>query len=234
MIRQLIGRRRRHILVDINTQRDFFLARGSMCIRNHRRVMVNVRRIMAWARHNNIPVISTCEVYPNNGNGIGTTHYCIDGTEGWKKIRYTMLNNRISFAADNDAVLPIDVLRQYRQIIFNKRCIDPFEEPRIERLLSEVQADRFVLIGACAEGAVKATALGLLQRGKKVIVVTDALGSIDKKEGKLAIRKMNAKGAKLVETKKLAGHSHLRSVSICNCPMCQRQTGAAVKIGTEY
>ena len=90
-------------------------------------------------------------------------------------------------------------------------------EPRIERLLSEVRADNFVLIGASAEGAVKAMALGLLQRGKKVSVVVDAVGLLNKREAKLALRKMGAKGAKLTETKKLAGVSHLRQVGICNC-----------------
>ena len=234
MIRQLLRVRRIYILVDINTQKDFLLARGKACIRNHRRVLANVRRMMAWARCRNIRTISTCEVYPNH-NGVGTIGYCIDGTEGQKKIPYTLLNNRASFAADGSTDLPEDILRQYRQIILHKRCVDPFDEPRIERLLSEVRADNFILIGASTEGAVKATALGLLQRGKRVSVVVDAVGSLDKREAKLALRKMGAKGAKLIETKKLAGVSHLRQVGICDCELCQGQAGkTSVRIGTEY
>jgi len=234
MIRQLIKRRRRWILVDINTQKDFFLAGGNACIKNHRRVLANVRRVMAWARRNNIRVISTCEVYPSH-NGIKEVGYCIDGTEGQKKIRYTLLSNRASFPADGSTDLPADILRQYRQIVLHKRCVDPFNEPRIERLFSEVRADNFVLIGANAEGAVKATALGLLQRSKKVSVVVDAVGLLNKREAKLAFRKMRAKGAKLIETKKLAGVSHLRQVGICDCESCRRRVGkTAVKIGTQY
>lgn len=234
MIRQLLRLRRRYILVDINTQRDFFLAGGNACIRNHRRVLANVRRMMAWARHRNIRTISTCEVYPNH-NGVSAIGYCIDGTEGQKKIRYTLLSNRASFLADGNTDLPEDILRRYRQIILHKRCIDPFDEPRIERLLSEVRADNFVLIGASTEGAVKATALGLLQRGKRVSVVVDAVGSLNKREAKLALRKMGAKGAKLIETKKLAGVSHLRQVGICDCERCQGQAGkTSVKIKAKY
>ncbi len=234
MIWQLLRIRRSYILIDINTQRDFFLAEGNACIRNHRRVLANVRRMMAWARARNIRTISTCEVYPNH-NGICPGGYCIDGTEGQKKISYTLLSNPASFPADGSTDLPIDILRRHRQIILNKRCVDPFDEPRIERLLTEVHADNFVLIGACAEGAVKATALGLLQRGKRVSVVVDAVGSLDKREAKLALRKMDAKGAKLIETKKLAGVSHLRQVGICDCEICQGQTRKTlVKIRTEY
>ena len=117
--------------------------------------------------------------------------------------------------------MPHDVLRQYEQVILHKRCVDPFEEPRIERLLSEVRADDFVLIGASVEGAIKATALGLLQRGKRVSIIVDAVGSRNKKQADLAIRKMGTKGARFVETKKLAGTSHLKHVGICDCEMCK-------------
>ncbi len=229
MIRQLMRLRRRQVLIDVNTQKDFFLANGNACTRNHRRVLANVRRIMAWARSRNIPVISTCEIYPND-NGFSVFGYCVEGTEGQKKIHYTLLNNRISFPAETSTDLPRDIMRRYRQIILHKRCVDPFEEPRIERLLSEVNANEFILIGASAEGAVQATALGLLQRGKKVSVITDAVGSYNKKETKMAFRKMMAKGAKLVETKKLAGVSHLQRVGICKCPRCQSH---AAKIEVE-
>lgn len=213
MIRQLMKSRRRQVIIDINTQKDFFLAGGNACIRNRRRVLANIRRMMAWARSRNIPVISTCEVYCND-NGNSRAHYCVDGTDGQKKIRYTLLSNRVNFPADGSTDLPFDILQHYRQIILHKRCVDPFDEPRIDRLLSEARANEFILIGAGAEGAVQETALGLLQRGRKVCVVVDAVGSQSKREAKLAFRKMRAKGAKLIKTQKIAGTSHLRYVGV--------------------
>ena len=197
----------RYLLIDIDTQRDFLLAGSDTCIRNHRKVLASIRRVMAWARCENIPIISIAEVCCNN-NGGNNTDYRLDGTDGQKKIRYTLLGNRASFPADDSDSLPVDLLQTHRQVILHKRCIDPFDEPRIERLLSEVQADEFILIGVGAEDAVKATALGLLQRGKNVRVVVDALGSHDVREAKLALRKMKTKGAKLIVTKSLVGVSH--------------------------
>ena len=220
MILQLVKSRRKQILIDIDTQKDFLLAGGKACIRNHRRVLAHIRRVMAWARFQHIPIISTAEVYPNN-NGESAIGYCIDGTEGQKKVRYTLLNDRLIFAADGNTDLPRDMLRQHRQIILHKRCVDPFDEPRIDRLLSEVRANEFILVGASLEGAVKMTALGLLQRGKRVTIIVDAVGTHNNKDAKLALRKMETKGAKLVETKKLAGMSHLRRVGVCNCESCQ-------------
>jgi nicotinamidase-related amidase len=220
MIRQLVKPRRRQVLIDVSTQRDYFLAQGSACIRNHRHVLANVRRMMAWARRKDIPVISTCEVYPNN-NGHSDPGYCIDGTWGQRKISYSMLSRRASFPANSANELPGDILRRFQQVILHNRCSDPFEEPRIDRLLTEILASEFIVIGACAEGAVEAVVLGLLQRGKRVAVVCDAVGSHDKREGKMAFRKMRAKGAKLVETRHFAGKSHLKVIGMCDCKLCK-------------
>jgi nicotinamidase-related amidase len=211
MIRQLIKTRRKQVIIDVNTQKDFFLDDGKTRVGNRRRILIHIRRIMALARVRHIPVISISEVHPQNNGSWG---YCIDGTEGQKKLNYTVLGNHASFAADNNTDLPVDLLRKYRQIILHKRCIDPFDEPRIDRLLSEIRANEFVLIGASVEGAVEATALGLLQRGKKVTVVVDAVGAQDKQKAKHSLRKIAAKGARLVETRRLAGTSHLKSAGI--------------------
>lgn len=223
MIRQLLKTQRKQILIDINTQRDFLLASGHASIRNHTKVLANIHRMMAWARCKKIRIISTCDVYPNN-NGGSAVSYCIEGTAGQKKIRCTILSNRASFAADRNTDLPIDLLLRHKQIILHKRCTDPFDEPRIDRVLSEVQADEFVLMGTTVEGAVLATALGLLQRDKKVSIVVDAMGWHRKREAKLAFRKMEAKGARLIKTKELAGISHLRGIRICDCSSCQPRT----------
>lgn len=231
MILQLVRSRRKQVIVDVDTQKDFLLADGKVCIRNHRRVLGHIRRVMAWARVKGVPIISLAEVHADN-NGDSECAYCIEGTKGQMKVAYTLVRNRISFPADGHTDLPRDMLRQYAQIILHKRCVDPFEEPRIERLLSEMRANEFLIIGSTAEGAIKSTALGLLQRGKNVTVITDAVGSHNKREAKLAIRKVEAKGARLIETKRIAGTSHLRHVGACDCESCKgltRKTPASLK-----
>ena len=215
MILQLIRAKRRRVIVDVDTQRDLMLAEGEHCIRNHRRVLANIRRVMAWARKKNLRIISTVGCSENgNGNGNG------ESRNGQRKIPYTLLNRRISFVADGSTDIPQNVLRDYKQVVFNKRTVDPFAEPRIERLLSEMQAEEFVVIGSVAEASVKAMVLGLLQRQKRVCVVIDAVGSLNKRKAELAIRQMEAKGAKLIEAKKLAGSTHLKQVRMCGCDRC--------------
>jgi nicotinamidase-related amidase len=167
---------------------------------------------MAWARRENIQIISINGI--NGNNSSGSNDYYLDGTDGQKKIRYTLLSNRVSFPADDSDFVPVNLFQTHRQVILHKRCIDPFDEPKIERLLSEIQADEFILMGVGAEDAVKATVLGLLQRGKSVRVVVDALGSHSVREAKLALRKMKTKGAKLIATKSLTRISQKKQVGV--------------------
>ena len=216
MIRPIKLRRKR-VLVDVDTQKDFLIACGASCIKNHRRILMNIRRAYAWARTRHIRVISTALCKPGkNGD-----KFCIAGTDGQKKVSYTLRNKRFIFEADNSTDLSRDLFTRFDQIILNKRCENPFDEPRVERLLTELKADEFVVIGALGEGAVASTVLGLLQRGKRVVVLTDAVGVLDRHAADIAFRKMKAKGAILSETKNIAGATHLHTAGVCDCKLCK-------------
>jgi len=216
MIRPIISLRRKRIVIDIDTQADFFLAGGSACVRNHRRVISNIRRTVAWARRKNIRMIST--IHTNNSRS--GANFCVPGTDGHMKLSYTIRHSHVGFQADGCTDLPRDILLQHDQIVIEKRCTDPFDEPRVDRMLSELKVDEYIVIGAVTEDAVKAAVLGLLARRKNVTVLTDAVGSHDKAAAQKALRQMEAKGAKLTEAKILYGTS-LPLVGACDCDRCR-------------
>ena len=218
MIRPIITLRRKRILIDVDTQKDYFLADGAACVRNHRRVLANIRRVMAWARHKNVRVISTSLSYDKNE---GDHDCCVEGTPGQDRIRYTKRAKSIIFSADGCTDLQRQILQNYDQVILEKRCPNPFNEPRAERMLSELRIDEFIVIGAVTEEAVKATVLGLLARQKNVTLLVDSIGSHNKNAAEIAIRQMEAKGAKLAEIKILVGPTNLKLVGACKCDRCQ-------------
>lgn len=218
MIRPILNLRKRRILIDVDTQQDFFLADGVMCVRNHRRVLANIRRVMAWARHEHTRVISTTLVHHPNDHH---EPYCLLGTDGVRKLRYTLRGRHITFDANDNTDLPREDLTEFEQIILCKRTMDPFDEPRAERVLTETKANEFLVIGGPTETAVLTTVLGLLVRQKNVIVLYDAVGSLDKGAAEVALRKMQAKGARLMDTRSLFGASSLRMVHACTCDRCR-------------
>lgn len=220
MIRPIITLRKKRVLIDVDTQRDLFLADGRACIRNHRRVLTNIRRVMAWSRRDRIRVLSTAQIhFPDDHEH--HHDFCIAGTDGICKIPYTLRHRHVTFESGDSTDLPRDLLKDYDQIVLCKRTDDPFDEPRAERILTELKASELVVIGGPTETAVLHTVLGLLLRNKPVTVITDALGSHEKGAAEIALRKMQAKGARLTDSKTLLGSSRLQKVHVCNCERCR-------------
>lgn len=200
MIMPITTLRQRCVIIDVDTQRDFFRDSGLACVYDHKSVLTNIRKVMTWGRLRNIPVISTVPTYDISHP---FRHSYLAETDGQEKLSYTLRNKRISFDAMDCTDLPLGILDSYDQVILHKRCFDPFEEPRADRMFTELQAYECILIGAVMEDAVKATVLGLLARQKNVTILVDAIGLWNKSEARVALRYMWAKGAKLIDTKHL-------------------------------
>jgi len=205
---RLLPRKIRRVLIDIDTQYDLL----NHTNQDRSGILSRIRRLIAWARVRQIPVISTALSRPGIENSVtpaGSPTECIEGTAGQRKICYTLLHNHIRFGPENRLDLPRHLLSDYQQVIFEKRTEDPFTHPRTDRMLTDLKRDEFIVFGMGLERAVKATVLGLLYRRKKVLVVIDAVNGCNVRETKLALRQMEAKGAKLITTESLTGVSQL-------------------------
>ena len=88
----------KQVLIDIDTQRDLFVANGAASVYNHRKILANIHRVMAAARHNHIPTISTAQVYDPDCHSPG---YCLAGTRGLKKLKYTVRDNCVCYPASD-------------------------------------------------------------------------------------------------------------------------------------
>jgi nicotinamidase-related amidase len=193
-------------VVDVDTQKHFFLNGSKVCVQNHRQVLKNILRVIHWAHLKNVHIISTVQILRRYCN------FLIGGTEGQRKVRHTLWRRYISFDATDCTDLVPEIFEEYKQVVFCKRCFDPFKEPRADRMLSEFPADEFILIGAATEGAIKATALGLLARHKKVTVLIDATGSHSKTVGQTTLRLMQQRGAKLATTETILTSSGFQTL----------------------
>jgi len=197
MIMPVVRIKPNRVIVDIDTQRHFFQKNSFICVKDHRRVLTNILRVINWAQRNNIRRISTVQVLDHDHCPCPS---CLAARLGQRKVGFTIRGRYTSFDATDSTDLLPDIFEQYEQLIFQKRCFDPFEEPRVDRTLTELKPDEFILIGAAAEGAVKATASGLLARGKSVTILSDAIGAYDRNMGQLVLRVLSERGAKVSDT----------------------------------
>lgn len=211
MIMPIVLRQKR-VVIDVDTQRDFFEDASGVCIRSRRIILANIMRVIGWAGRKRIRMISTVQEYAGDDRGHG---FCIAGTRGQEKLDCTLLRRRATFTATDSTDLPRRIFDDCDQVVVCKRCFDPFLEPRADRMLTELKASEFIIIGAGTESSVKATALGLLARHKKVTVVVDATGGHDRIAVKDSLRHLWAKGAKLCDTGSLIDGPCQRLLNAC-------------------
>jgi len=183
------------ILLDIETQRDFFDPGGSCYSRSASGVAKQIYKLFSWARSSRIPVLSTAlRVRRSELGPLAKLPHCIDNTQGERKLSRTLLPRRINLGLRNITDLPRNIFRHYQQVIFEKRATDIFAHSRIERLITELEAENFVICGAgLAKGIVEA-AVGLRARGFGVIVAEDAVLDLGDPLTEMAYLRMEAKG----------------------------------------
>ncbi len=200
------GRSIECVLVDLNTQRDFCERDGAFPVHNAAPLIAQLRRVIAWARRNQAPVISSVEAHrPFELSDSGNPICCVDGSCGQRKLEFTLLPLRAWIEADNTLSVPIDLFSQVQQVIFQKRTDDLLGNPKADRLLGQLPVDEYILFGTGLECSVKALALALLARGKRATIVVDACGYWSRSTADLAVRQIEAKGAQLINVDDLRG-----------------------------
>jgi nicotinamidase-related amidase len=187
------------VLVDLNTQSDFLSFNGSYPVANSNELIPMLRCVIAWAKRNYAPVISSIAAHrayellardePAN---------CLDGSAGQQKIGFTVLPCHTIVEFDNTLSVPLDLFTVHQQVIFRKREDDLLGNPKADRFLTELPTEEYILFGIGLERSIKVLALGLLARNRRVSIITDACGYWDSGAADLALRQVAAKGAELI------------------------------------
>lgn len=192
------------VAVDLNTQRDFCDAGGAVRVVNAEELIPALRRVVAWARRNGTPVVSSVDSY--RAADLTTDRHrraCVDGSAGHEKLAFTIFPRSRRIELDNTLAIPSDLFGQYQQVIFRKRDADLLSNPKADRFLTQLPVRELIVYGNAIERSVKAIVLALLARHKTVSVVTDACGFWDQQRADFALRQMVAKGARLITVDEL-------------------------------
>jgi len=197
------GLHKSDVFLDVCTQRDYLLSGGARVCVNAADVLANLKRLMAFARWEKVPTLSCVEGRrPDEVRGIPNPD-CVLGTPGQQKIGFTLLPSRTVVESNNSLAVPLDILEHTQQAILIKRHRDPFTNPKLDRLLTEMPARRFVVFGVPLESSIRLLILGLLLRLRKVTLVADACGYWSPNEAEMALRHLSAKGCEIVTTEQL-------------------------------
>jgi nicotinamidase-related amidase len=198
------------VFVDVCVQREYLTRNGTPACTNADLIINNSKHLMAYARLAKIPVISCVDV--DRGNRIGSEFVSIVSRAAPedRKTAFTLLPHRILIESDNSLSVPLDLLQHYQQAIFTKIHRDPFTNPKLDRMLTEMPARRFIVFGIPLEQSLRILVLGLLRRKRRVTLLTDTCGYWNVQEADMVLRQLSTKGCELSTARAFLAHGLLR------------------------
>jgi nicotinamidase/pyrazinamidase len=189
------------IFWEVDTQADFMLPGGKLYVPGAEKLLPNVRRLTDAARQGRVFLVSHGCYHPPDDPEFATfAPHCIKGTPGAGVVSEALAERVITVPNDPAAALPQD-LSPYQQILLEKQTLDIFESRHADKLLRRLDRDaEFVVFGVVTEYCVRFAAKGLLERGRRVSVVADAIETLKPEDGKRTISELQTLGASLITT----------------------------------
>lgn len=182
------------ILIDEDTQIDFMLPAGALYVPGAERLIPVLARIFEGACERGVPVISSVDAHAENDREFADwPPHCVAGTLGQQKVPVTLVKDRVTLPNRPGVDLPSSA----PQIIVEKQTLDVFSNPNFMRLLARHSEDECAVFGVATDYCVRFAVDGLLNAGRKVRVITDAIRAIDEKRSEKLLSGWAARGATL-------------------------------------
>lgn len=189
------------IFWEVDAQADFMLPGGRLYVPGAEKLLPNIRRLTDAARQGRVFLVSHgCFHTPDDPEFKIFPPHCVKGTAGAELVPEALTEKVVRVPNDAEAKLPED-LSQYQQILLEKQTLNIFESRHANELVERLgtQAE-FVVFGVVTEYCVSFAAKALLERGRRVAVVRDAIGTLKREDGEKTIAELERLGARLTNT----------------------------------
>ncbi|MHB8527707.1 MAG: cysteine hydrolase family protein [Candidatus Acidiferrales bacterium] len=189
------------VLWEVDTQADFMLPGGKLYVPGAEKRIANMKRLVGAARDGKVFLISSADQHaPNDPEFARFPPHCVRGTSGAEILTELKAPKNLSIPNDDNFQIPA-CLDDIQQLVFEKQTLDVFDNVHTEKLLKQIPASvEFVVFGVVTEFCVRLAAKGLLERGRRVAIVTDAIETLDAKESQKTLDELASRGARLITT----------------------------------
>jgi nicotinamidase/pyrazinamidase len=192
---------RDYIFWEVDVQADFMLPGGHLDVPGAEKLLPNIRRLTDAARQGHVFLVSHgCFHTPNDPEFKTFPPHCVKGTAGAELVPEALTEKVARIPNEPDATLPDD-LSKYQQILLEKQTLNIFESRHADALVKKLgNHAEFVVFGVVTEYCVSFAVKGLLERGRRVAVVQDAIETLKKEDGRNTIAELQQLGARLTTT----------------------------------
>jgi nicotinamidase/pyrazinamidase len=190
------------ILWEVDTQRDFMLPGGKLYVPGAEKLLPKIEKLTDAARRGRCFLVSHgCFHSPDDPEFKVFPPHCVKGTPGSEYVAQA-LTDKVVRVANEDGGLPRNLL-EYKQILLEKQTLDIFESRHAAALVENLPHEaEFLVFGVVTEYCVRLAAKGLLQRGRHVTVIEDAVETLNPEEGQRTLKELRELGAKFTTTEK--------------------------------
>jgi nicotinamidase/pyrazinamidase len=186
------------IFWEVDVQRDFMLPGGHLYVPGAEKLLPNIRRLTDAARQDKVFLVSHgCFHTPDDPEFKIFPPHCVKGTAGSELVPEALTEKVARVANEASSKLPED-LSKFQQVLLEKQTLNIFESRHADALLQRLgkQAE-FVVFGVVTEYCVSFAAKGLLERGRRVAVVQDAIETLKAEDGQKTLAELQRLGARL-------------------------------------
>jgi nicotinamidase/pyrazinamidase len=189
------------ILWCVDAQKDFMLPGGKLYVPGAEKLLPNIRRLVDVARDGRAFLVSHgCFHIADDPEFQTFPPHCIKGTAGADFVPEALSEHYVRVLNEPGSSLPENFLRN-QQIILEKQTLDIFESRHANALLERLdRSAQFVVFGVVTEYCVRFAAKGLLERKRKVSVVSDAIETLSREAKERTISELATLGASFVST----------------------------------
>lgn len=186
---------------EVDTQADFMVPGGKLYVPGAEKILPNLRRLTDAARRGQVFLVSHGCFHPEGDPEFAVfPPHCMQGTPGARFVPEALTDKIAEVPNLESASLPPD-LSQFHQILLEKQTLNIFESRHADALVKRLPPDAdFVVFGVVTEYCVYFAVKGLLERGRKVSVVTDAIETLKKEDGDRALNELQSLGARMIST----------------------------------
>ena len=186
---------------EVDAQADFMLPGGKLYVPGAEKLLPKIRRLTDAARQGRVFLVSHgCYHTKDDPEFAIFPPHCVQGTPGANLVPEALTDKVVTVPNDPAASLPDDLSR-YQQILLEKQTLNIFESRHADQLVERLGPNvEFVVFGVVTEFCVLFAAKGLLERGRRVSVVRDAIETLNSEDGKRAVTELQALGAKFITT----------------------------------
>lgn len=169
------------VFLDVDTQRDFLDPNGALHLRGSVPIRANLARLTDLARRSGIPVLATaCAHTPDEEDPEPFPPHCLVGTPGQERINETAWEGGELLRVGE----PFTPTGAIAHLTVEKTRYDAFSRPEmgeaVDWMASTLGGDpTFVVYGVATDYCVACAVRGLLARGRRVVLVADAVFAVD-------------------------------------------------------